>query len=117
MSKRPDGTLEADVLRALWAAPHPLTAAEVRERLDHDLAYTSVATVLSRLHGKGLVARADAGRGFTYRAAVAEATLAARRMADVLATASDRGTVLAGFVGTLSAQEAVLLRELLEGSQ
>jgi predicted transcriptional regulator len=115
MARRPDGSLERDVMSVLWSADAPLLPAEVNARLGLGHAYTSVATVLTRLHAKGLVARSPAGRAFVYRAVVGESELAARRITDVLARSSDQSAVLARFVGGLSAGEARLLRELLEG--
>jgi predicted transcriptional regulator len=117
MTKRPDGALEHDILTVLWGAAEPLQPADVKTRLGTDLAYTSVATVLGRLHDKGLVERLPAGRAFAYRAVVDEAQLAARRIDDVLSTANDRTAVLARFVGTLSKRDARALRKLLDGGQ
>lgn len=114
MARRPDGALERDILTVLWSARRPLLPAEVKERLGADLAYTSVATVLGRLHAKGLIRRAAAGRAFTYEPAIDEADLAARRIKDVLTSATDRVAVLAGFVGSLSRREVKTLRSLLE---
>ena len=114
MGRRPDGALEHEIMRVLWQARRPLQPSAVQSRLGGDLAYTSVATVLGRLHAKGLVSRKEAGRAFAYEAAIAEAEWAARRIGDVLSTASDRAAVLAGFVGTLSKREARALRALLD---
>ncbi len=50
----PDGALELEVLAVLWRASGPLTPADVRRHIAHDLAYTTVMTVLGRLHAKGL---------------------------------------------------------------
>lgn len=117
MSRRADGELERSVLDVLWRADRPLQPGEVNDQLDADLAYTSVATVLTRLHRKGLVAREAQGRAFAYSPAVDESTLAAQRIGDVLALASDRSKVLANFVDSLSARDAKLLRSLLQGDQ
>jgi predicted transcriptional regulator len=113
MSKRPDGTLEHDVLSVLWRTKAPLQPAEVQQQLVGDLAYTSVATILSRLHAKGLVSRRAAGRAFVYEAAVPEPELAARRINDILSSTDDRTAALAGFVGTLSNRDRDALRALL----
>jgi predicted transcriptional regulator len=115
MSRRPDGALEGDVMRVLWRAGRPLQPAEVNELLDQGLAYTTVATILGRLLAKGLVDRAEAGRGYAYAAAVPEAALAGRRIAEVLETAADRREALSWFVGSLSAKDARALRGLLDG--
>lgn len=115
MARRPDGALEHDIMTVLWSAKAPLQPGDVQQRLGTDLAYTSVATVLGRLHAKGLVDRRPAGRAFVYSAAIDESTLAAQQMQTVMKAASDRRAVLAGFVGKLSARDARALKALLEG--
>ena len=77
-------------------------------------AYTTVATVLTRLHAKGLVEREPVGRAFVYRAIVDESEFAVRRIDDVLSATSDRSSVLAHFVRRLSAREARQIRDLLD---
>ena len=84
-----------------------------KDRLETELAYTSVATVLGRLHTKGLVERTESGRAFAYRAAIDESQLAVRRIGAVLESAPDKAQVLAGFVGTLSKKDIKALRALL----
>ena len=113
MAKRPDGALEHDILTVLWAADGPLQPGDVQDRLSVALAYTSIATVLGRLHTKGLVTRIGVGRAFAYSATYDESQLAARRIGEVLSEASDRTAVLAGFVGSLSRRELTALRALL----
>jgi predicted transcriptional regulator len=113
MSKRPDGALEHDIMAVLWAADRPLQPGEIKERLATNLAYTSVATVLGRLQIKGLVRRAEAGRAFAYAACIDESQLAVRRIGEVLSSASDKGQVLAGFVGSLSKKDIKALRAML----
>ena len=115
MARRPDGALEHDVLEVLWLADGPLLPADVRERLGERLAYTSVATVLSRLFAKGLIERRPVGRAFVYWPVIDESQLAAQRIDDLLDGASDRSKVLARFVGGLSSRDARLLRQLLDG--
>lgn len=116
MAKRPDGALEHDIMKVLWAADRPLQPGDVKELLDIDLAYTSVATVLTRLHAKGLVDRAEVGRAFAYSPVVAESELTARRIGEVLASTTDRSAALAGFVRSLSKRDAKALRALLDDS-
>ncbi len=117
MGRRPDGALEHDIMTVLWGTREPLQPGDVKERLKTDLAYTSVATVLGRLHAKGLVERTESGRAFGYVAKVDESELAARRIKDVLSSASNRSAVIAGFVGSLSKRDAKALREMLEKSE
>ncbi len=114
MTKRPDGQLEYDVLQVLWAADRPVSPAEVNDQLGLGLAYTTVATVLTRLHAKGLVDRESTGRAFAYRATVDETEFALRRIDVALSAASDRSKVLAGFVGRLSDREVAQMRQLLD---
>ena len=111
--RRGAGELEAAVLAVLQAAGSPLSPAEVRDRLGGDLAYTTVVTILSRLHGKGVLDRRKAGRAFLYAPVADEPGLAARRMTQMLDAEPDRETVLARFVSGLSGKDEELLRRML----
>lgn len=113
MTRRADGALETDVLRALWALDRPASPPEVMEQMGTDLAYTSIATILGRLCDKGLASRERAGRTYAYTA-VSETALTARRIRSVLDAASDRATALAGFAESLDADEAAQLAALLD---
>ncbi|MEP7046658.1 MAG: BlaI/MecI/CopY family transcriptional regulator [Ilumatobacteraceae bacterium] len=113
MAKRPDGALEHDIMAVLWAADGPLQPGEIKDRLGSELAYTSVATVLGRLHTKGLVKRTESGRAYAYESRIDESQLAVRRIGEVLSSASDKGQVLAGFVGSLSKKDLKALRAML----
>lgn len=116
--RRAPGSLEAAVLDVLRAADEALSPGEVRERLAVGeppavLSYSTVVTILSRLHDKGMADRHRAGRAYAYRAIADQAELAARRMRRVLDGEDDRGAVLARFVGELSGRDELLLRDLL----
>jgi predicted transcriptional regulator len=112
--RRAAGTLGAEILAILREADGPLTPGEVRQRLapQGELSYSTVVTIVSRLHAKGLLARQRAGRGFTYTP-LDEASLAASRMSQVLGGENDHDAVLSRFVSGLSSRDARLLRELL----
>lgn len=114
VQRRPMGSLEADILEILWRDEGAVSPAEVRDRLDGDLAYTTVTTVLSRLVDKGLVQRTRQGRGFVYAATVSEADLTAARMRTALAATTDRVATMSRFVDGLSKKEAAALRAALE---
>ncbi|MFB7454542.1 BlaI/MecI/CopY family transcriptional regulator [Streptomyces sp. NPDC056194] len=115
--RRPAGELEASVLAALWSAGTPLSAAQVRAAISQDLARTTVATLLTRLHEKGIVDRRPAGRGFVYFPVQDAHGLTARRMHRELDQVDgDRSIVLARFVEGLSAHDEAELRRLLEES-
>ena len=114
-SRRPRGALEAAVLDALWRTGRAMTASEVQDALEGELAYTTVLTILSRLHDKGALSRRREGRAHRYAPVSDEAGLAALRMRRVLDQGPDRDTVLARFVDDLSDDDEQLLRRLLQG--
>ncbi|GGQ52784.1 MULTISPECIES: BlaI/MecI/CopY family transcriptional regulator [Streptomyces] len=115
--RRPAGELEAAVMAALWAAGAPLTAGRVQAELGSGLARTTVATILTRLHEKGVVARERQGRGYAYFPVQDAPGLTARRMHTELDRDDDRETVLARFVAQLSPGDEQHLRRLLEGGE
>jgi predicted transcriptional regulator len=108
--RRPDGALEMEVLKVLWRATSPMSPGEVRDALGGELAYTTVTTVLTRLHDKQLVRRSARGRAFEYGPAVTESELTARRMDEALSSTDDRAGALSGFVGKLSKRDIAMLR-------
>lgn len=113
--RRPNGALETEVLSVLREAGVALTPGDVRDRLGDTLSYSTVVTVLSRMHDKGLLNRVKKSRAFAY-APVADAPgMTARRMRQVLDADADREAVLARFVDDLSDRDEQLLRELLGG--
>ncbi|MBV2353000.1 BlaI/MecI/CopY family transcriptional regulator [Streptomyces sp. J2-1] len=112
--RRPAGELEASVLAALWAAGGPQTVGQVRKSLGTGLARTTVTTILTRLHDKGMVERSREGRGFAYAPLQDAQGITARRMHTELDRDSDRETVLARFVAQLSPDDERVLRDLLE---
>jgi predicted transcriptional regulator len=112
--RRAAGALEAEVMTVLQQAGRGLNAAEVQSLLTGALAYTTVVTILSRMHAKGLLTRDKDGRSFRYAPVSDEAGLVARRMHHEMAAEPDRQAVLARFVDTLSDQDERLLRELLD---
>jgi predicted transcriptional regulator len=111
--RRAAGELEAAVLAVLQEAGSALSPGEVRERLGEQLAYTTVVTILSRLHAKGVLERHKEGRAYLYAPVADEPGLAARRMARVLDGEADREAVLSRFVSSLSDSDEELLRRML----
>ncbi|PPS90991.1 BlaI/MecI/CopY family transcriptional regulator [Streptomyces sp. MH60] len=115
--RRPAGELEAAVMAALWAAGVPLTAGRLQNELGFGLARTTVATILTRLHEKGVVSRERQGRGFAYFPVQDAPGLTARRMHTELDRDDDRETVLARFVAQLNPGDERVLRQLLDGDE
>ncbi|MER0448412.1 BlaI/MecI/CopY family transcriptional regulator [Streptomyces sp. Edi4] len=113
--RRAPGELENEVLAALWAAGAPVAAGSVRAQVTGDPAYTTVLTILSRLHDKGLVTRERAGRGYLYSPVRDEAGHAAAGMRALLDNGGDRAAVLARFVSELATEDEEILEQLLRG--
>lgn len=65
--------LQLAIVRVLWTRG-PSTVVEVQEALhpDRPLAQTTVATLLTRLEKRGVVAHSTEGRQYQYRALVTE---------------------------------------------
>ena len=76
---------ELRILRVLWARAEA-TVADVQAALAkrRRLAPTTVATLLKRLDGRGLVTHRREGRALVYRAAVTEADVSQRAVDDAL---------------------------------
>lgn len=107
---------EADLMQVLWEHG-PSTVAEVKERLNDELAYTTVLTILRNLEAKGYVGHDEEGRAHRYSARVARD--AARRSAlEALSTKLFKGSsemLLTHLVsdGKLSGQQIDRIRKLL----
>ncbi len=56
---------ELDVMAILWDLGSA-TVTEVRDRIDDELAYTTVLTVLRTLEGKGYVGHREEGKAHRY---------------------------------------------------
>jgi predicted transcriptional regulator len=113
------GPLEYDVMSVLWATgtanvPVVLERVNASRREDKALAYTTVMTVLARLHEKGLLSRERRGRGYEYRPRFDEAELVAhlsRREVDEL-LARYGHVALAQFAVAVDEADPALLRRL-----
>ena len=110
------GPLEAEVMGVLWGADSPLPVREVAAGLNAGrgapLAYTTVLTVMTRLAGKGILARSRSGRRFVYAPIAADKAEIAVR--GVLAEFGD--AALARFVEQTELDPALRerLRRLME---
>ena len=79
--------LQIDVMRVLWAhgeASVADVAAELGAR--RGLAHTTVATLLTRLEKRGVVAQRREARQLIYRALVAESQVRRSMVADIVAS-------------------------------
>ena len=112
------GPLESQVMGILWQKGD-LTVRDVHEDLvtrGADLAYTTVMTILVRLHAKGLLTRVARGKQFVYQARLSEEAFL-RRTAQALAQSliknHDR-LAIASFVEELARVSPQRLKELRE---
>src|ERR1700741_1067164 len=104
-SRRAAGELEAAVLAVLQEAGTALSPGEVRERIGGALAYTTVVTILSRLHAKGVLERHKAGRADLYAPVADQPGLGVRRRARAGARPRTRPGARAGAVRVLAVQQ------------
>lgn len=114
------GPLEYEVMRAVWAGA-PANVAMVLELLNRRreageaLAYTTVMTVLVRLHDKGHLDRVKAGRGYDYTPRFTESELVAHLGRQEVQQMMDRygsDVALAHFAAALRGADPELLRQL-----
>jgi predicted transcriptional regulator len=86
-AKRKLGEREMDIMQTLWKLGQA-TVAEAREALlkeGHEIAYTTLQTMLNRLEAKGVVTRDSSDRAHIYRPLLKEPatmTAAIKRLAD-----------------------------------
>jgi BlaI family penicillinase repressor len=75
--------LELQIMQVLWDGG-PANVAAVQARLGSDLAYTTVQTMLTVLLRKKKVRRTQAGRAFTYQAAISREGAVGATVADLV---------------------------------
>lgn len=110
------GELERSVMNELWARPQGALARDIAEALPSAPAVTTVLTILDRLVRKELVTREREGRAHRYFALRSKEAHVAETMNEALATADDRETALAHFLGGVSPDDVALLRRILRAA-
>lgn len=107
------GDLQLAIMRILWSRGQA-TVAEVHEALEPErgLALTTIATMLTKMEKKGVVAHRADGRRFIFRPLVNEPQVRRSMVAD-LTTQLFRGDVTA-LVSHLLAEHDINPRELAE---
>lgn len=110
------GPLEQEVMNVLWVSceinDEPLPIRTVVEQMP-DLAYTTVATVLSNLNRKGMVEQLRDQPALRYRPLRGRAQHAAWMMTQILDGAQNRERCLEKFVSELDPRDAEVLYGLL----
>lgn len=109
------GDLEAAIMRRVWDQQEPVTVREVWSQLRkrRDLAYTTVLTVMDKLHRKGWLERELVGRAHRYRPVISREEYVAGVMRAALDDSDNRAQALLHFVGRMTLEEAAALRNAL----
>jgi predicted transcriptional regulator len=109
------GELEAAVIDCLWSAGGSGTVREVLEalRADRVIAYTTVLSTMDTLYRKGHLTRELEGKAHRYQTVSSHAEHTARLMQEVFGGSRDSDAVLVHFVGELTAEDQVRLRNVL----
>lgn len=81
MSKKP--SLEREVIEVLWDRGE-VSVRDVLARLPHEYAYTTILTVLDRLHTKGVVEREKVEGAWHYRPTRSRVATLAQALASIL---------------------------------
>lgn len=110
------GELEAAIMDRMWAAEGPVTVRHVHTDLNlhRSLAYTTVMTVMDKLHRKGWLLREPVGRAYEYRPAITREQYTADLMGEALAESSDRSATLVAFLAQLDPKEATELQRAFD---
>ena len=113
------GDRESDIMQVLWDLDRPAPVAEVHQALvdqGHDVAYTTIQTMLNRLEAKGRVQRERKGRAHHYTAAAARETVARAAVSRVLERFFDgsAAALATHLVGELSRDELDRVRDMID---
>lgn len=109
------GDLEWAVLEVLWDVGRDISVRETQQALRRrpPLAYTTVLTVLDRLHAKGAVLRSREGKAYVYRARYPrEAFLGERAVRALAESGAPADTVLMAFLDSAEEVDPDLLDRL-----
>jgi len=105
------GELESRVMKEVWGTPG-CAAREVLNRLrtEREIAYTTVVTILDRLHKKKLLTRSQKGRAFLYAPALTQEEFNEIVTRDVLEglLKEDSRPIVSTFVELVSADKELL---------
>lgn len=110
------GQLEAQVMERLWAAGQPVTVRVVFEELaaERQIAYTTVMTVLDKLHRKGWLSRVMVDRAYVYSPVRTREAYSADLMREALSDSRNSPGTLVAFLDQLTVAEARQLRAALD---
>ncbi|MGW6457752.1 BlaI/MecI/CopY family transcriptional regulator [Streptomyces sp. NPDC055078] len=101
------GELEDAVMTRVWQWNRPVTVREILEdlRRDRPIAYTTVMTVMDKVHQKGWLRRELDGRAFRYSPVSTRADYAATLMSEAWSRSDNPAAALVAFFGMMSAEQ------------
>ncbi|MDP4505420.1 BlaI/MecI/CopY family transcriptional regulator [Nonomuraea turcica] len=110
------GELESAIMDRMWATNAPASVRDVLEHLrkNRALAYTTVMTVMDKLHTKGLLKRKPVGRAYIYEAVSSKEAYTADVMRESLAKSGNRAATFVHFLERLTPEEASALEAALQ---
>ncbi|MEV4218656.1 BlaI/MecI/CopY family transcriptional regulator [Nonomuraea sp. NPDC049725] len=110
------GELESTIMDHLWATNEPATVRDVLAHLrqERPIAYTTVMTVMDKLHTKGLLRREPVGRAYVYEVVSSKEAYTAEVMRASLAGSGNRAATLVHFLERLTPEEAKALEAALQ---
>ncbi|MFF5209544.1 BlaI/MecI/CopY family transcriptional regulator [Streptosporangium sp. NPDC000396] len=110
------GDLESAIMDRLWSYRRPASVRDVLEdlRREREIAYTTVMTVMDKLHTKGLLRRKPVGRAYIYEVVATKEAYTAELMRNTLASSGNQAATLVHFLERLTPQEAEALDAALK---
>ncbi|MFD8564832.1 BlaI/MecI/CopY family transcriptional regulator [Streptosporangium canum] len=109
------GDLEAAIMDRMWSYHRPATVRDVLEdlRKEREIAYTTVMTVMDKLHKKGLLKREPASKAYLYETVSSREAHTAQVMRETLASGGNQAATLVHFLERLTPEEAAALESAL----
>ncbi|WP_217708388.1 BlaI/MecI/CopY family transcriptional regulator [Nonomuraea rhodomycinica] len=110
------GELESTIMDRMWSYRRPASVRDVLEdlRREREIAYTTVMTVMDKLHTKGLLKREAVGKAYIYRPVSSKEAYTADLMRESLARSGNQAATLVHFLERLTPEEADALEAALK---
>ncbi len=109
------GDLESTIMDRMWSYRRPASVRDVLEdlRRDREIAYTTVMTVMDKLHKKGLLRRQALGKAYIYEPVLTKEAFTAQQMRETLANSGNQAATLVHFLERLTPEESAALEAAL----
>lgn len=109
------GELESTIMERMWSNRRPTSVRDMLAvlREEREIAYTTVMTVMDKLHTKGLLTRKLVNRAYLYQTLSSREAYIADQMRATLAGGGNRAATFVHFLEGLSQEEAEALAAAL----